>query len=489
MLLNLFTLNNNNQPAFGYGIPKRSFNDVRDIPGLTCAKCGKKMMSLLERDELINKLLAGSKTCLQRHEFDEFRNSNNFRFLVNLSKKHPKTPLYAIVQDKDVKYKISRMGNFGRKEINEVVDISRTVTRKAPQVIKKLLPFKDRMSPEFQELLDYMEIYAIKYPKCTFSEIFSKREVFDYHDKIRLFRKEEFSLLKTKALKNLDKTAELLPAEQREQFLNLNKAANRIITTGNHPESAKRIMLEVLYKDFLTNITDKKLSAKIQKQINNLPVREISGDNLIVGYSKLNDTEILRMILDNICSTFEHIVPNSEGGKAVKHNGICLCAQCNSERATIAYSVIMEKFPEFAANLQKQLNKIMVFIRHDKLSGYDLYPQRVKKTLLDVTDQKLRINIKKFLKFKEKEAELRFQHAKARYAQNKNLLQETNSEISNNNKKIDELRRELKRLQEEKTILQNKRELHKARVNDSERIMRNAKSSYKSMRKTLNNDK
>ena len=489
MLLNLFTLNNNNQPAFGYGIPKRSFNDVRDIPGLTCAKCGKKMMSLLERDELINKLLAGSKTCLQRHEFDEFRNSNNFRFLVNLSKKHPKTPLYAIVQDKDVNYKISRMGNFGRKEINEVVDISRTVTRKAPQVVKKLLPFKERMSPEFQELLDYMEIYAIKYPKCTFSEIFSKREVFDYHDKIRLFRKEEFSLLKTKALKNLDKTAELLPAEQREQFLNLNKAANRIITTGNHPESAKRIMLEVLYKDFLTNITDKKLSAKIQKQINNLPVREISGDNLIVGYSKLNDTEILRMILDNICSTFEHIVPNSEGGKAVKHNGICLCAQCNSERATIAYSVIMEKFPEFSQNIQKQLNKVMAFIKNKKLTGYELYPQKVKKTLLDVTDQKLRINIKKFLKFKEKEAELRFQHAKARYAQNKNLLQETNSEISNNNKKIDELRRELKRLQEEKTILQNKRELHKARVNDSERIMRNAKSSYKSMRKTLNNDK
>lgn len=490
MLLNLFTLNNyNNQPVFGYRLPKRSFNDIRDIPGLTCAKCGEKMFSLIERDEFINKLLAGSKTCLKNHEFDEFRNSNRFRFLQNLANRHPRTPLAVIVEDKTIKYKISKFGGFGQREVSEIVDISKNITKNAPQVIKKLMPLKERMPDAYKELLDYMEVYAIKYPDNSFSEIFKKKDVFDYHNKIRLFRKEQFSLLKNKALTKLNKTAELLPQEEKAKMIKLNSELLNIISPTYYPDSTKHIMLELLYEDFISALDDKKLAANIKKQLKNIPLNEVHADNLIVGYSKLNDREIIKEILDNVSATFEHIIPGSKDGPDSKHNGICLCKRCNQERATIAYSVMMEKFPEFSQNIQKQLNKVMAFIKNKKLTGYELYPQRVKKTLLDVTDQKLRINIKKFLKFKEKEAEIKLEHAKASYIQNKTRLQETNSEISEYNKKIDELKQELKRLQDEKNILHHKKEIRKAKVNNSTRILANAKSNLKSARKTLNNDK
>ena len=153
------------QPTFGYGIPKKTFSDIRDIPGLTCAKCGQKMISIPERDKLLDSLMVGAQSCLQRPEFDEFRKSQWFKFLNNLAKKHPRTSLVKIIEDKNVQYKISRMGKFGKKEIDEIVGVSKDFLKNSPQVMKKIYPLRDRMPYEYKELLDYMEIYSLMYPK------------------------------------------------------------------------------------------------------------------------------------------------------------------------------------------------------------------------------------------------------------------------------------------------------------------------------------
>ena len=57
MLLKLFTAKyNNSQPSFSAGVPKNYFKDIRDIPKLTCAKCGNQMMSRPEEYKFIDKM-------------------------------------------------------------------------------------------------------------------------------------------------------------------------------------------------------------------------------------------------------------------------------------------------------------------------------------------------------------------------------------------------------------------------------------------------
>lgn len=490
MFLNIYPKQNNTtQPTFGYGIPKKSFSDIRDIPGLTCAKCGHKMISLPERDKFIDSLLDGAKDCLQRPEFNEYRKSNPFRFLFNLAKKHPRTSLAKIVEDKKVQYKISRFGKFDQTEIREIVDVSKDFLKNAPQVMKKIYPLREKMPEDYKELLDYMELYSLKYPKSKFSEIFNKPEVIEYHNKLRLYRAEQFKIMKDFELGKLEKLGAKLTPEEKAVFQKLNNQANKIISQPFYPQKTKQIMLDILYKDFLNGLQNKKLAAKIKSQVGSLPFNENRGDNLIINMGKMSDREILTSIVNNLASTFEHIVPASQNGGRAKANGICLCKKCNQERATIAYSALMEYFPNFAENLQKQLNKIVVFIKNGKLNNYDHYPVKVKKTLLDVTNQKLRINIKKYLKYKDKAAAVELENAKAVLTNNKNLLKETKSELSSHNAKINKLVKELKQLVKEKKALKNKQINQAKQVDTAEKELKLAEENHQYIHEKLLEDK
>ena len=60
--------------------------------------------------------------------------------------------------------------------------------------------------------------------------------------------------------------------------------------------------------------------------------------------------------------------------------------------------------------------------------------------MLDVTNQKLRINIKKYLKFVDEKAQNELIKAKALYDNDQKLIAKTNSDIAANDAKIAELK-------------------------------------------------
>lgn len=457
MFINIFPCNNNygvsQKQNFEGRLPKKVFSDIRDIPRLTCAKCGNELISIPERDEFLDKFASVAKKTLAKPVFDDFRKFDAFRFLKNLSEKHPKTSLSQITKDKIVENKILRFNEFDKKLIKEVIDISKDFTQNSPQVIKKLYPLRAKLPDEYKDLIDYMYMYSLLYPKNTFSEIFNKKEVWSYHDKLRKLKKEHFVHSRQISFNNLNKLCEKLPESQKELFNQINNKAYSIISYPGYPSITKKIMLNDLYKSFLDGLENKALAKKILRQVEKLPYNNLNGSNLIMDSLKLSDREIIKNIIDNLSSTFEHVVPNSQKGSRAKGNGICLCKKCNLERATIPYTTMMESFPMFSDNLQKQVNKVISFIIHGKLQFYDNYPQDVKKTLLDVTNQKLRINIKKYLKYQTQKNQIELEQTKAKLNEKQKLFNQTELLLKEKNKTINQLYKEIKKLTQEKNLL------------------------------------
>lgn len=464
-------------PNFTGRLPKGVFYDIRDIPNLTCARCGKKMMSIPQRNHFVTSVRAGSRAELRNTALDEFRTHDVFKFFSNLSKKHPFTPLEKLVSRKSVKRKMDGLGRVGKLEAKEILEITGGMTKNAPQVMKKLNTIKDQVPKNYQELLFYMDFYAKQYPKNTFSEIFNKPEVWMYHDKIARARKNLFLAQRERAMNKLEELGKSLPDTHHIQkcFDKVKLNTLSLISDRNKPNATKRLELVDIYKRFLGSFNSKSVANKFWQQVNDLPYSTQTADNLLLNMRRCTDTEIVRQIADNMTSTFEHIVPASKGGSVAKHNGLCFCQACNQERATVAYTILLGKYPEFAQNVQKQMNRLVSFITHGKLPTYEEYPKKVKKTLLDVTNQKLRINIKKYLKFVDEKAQNELVKAKALYDNDQKLLSHANSNIAANDAKIEELKRQIQKLQEEKEILDFQKQRYAQKSVISKNIYNEAK--------------
>ena len=119
---------------------------------------------------------------------------------------------------------------------------------------------------------------------------------------------------------------------------------------------------------------------------------------------------------------------------------------------------MMQSFPMFQENLQKQINKVISFILHRKLKSYENYPQNIKKTLLDVTDQKLRIDIKNFIITKHKNIKNEIEEAERKLDENQKLFKQTQLVLK-------EKKEYINRLYDELVMLQNSRMYLKTKLN------------------------
>ena len=187
MILNTPTYNNSFTPTFGYAIPKRNFFDIRDIPKLTCAKCGGQMLSSIEREELLNKTRAGAAFALRNTAIQSHNGSPVFKLLVEFAKKHPRTPLANFVSTN--KKMINHLPQEQKAELDEIVEIANTITLKAPQVIKKLHKIKPHLSDADRETLDIMEVYAKNIPKILFQKFLTNLKLLNTTIKSKLFKK------------------------------------------------------------------------------------------------------------------------------------------------------------------------------------------------------------------------------------------------------------------------------------------------------------
>lgn len=455
MILNLFTPKYNTQPTFTARLPKGNFSDICHIPGITCAKCGHRMTSIPEQNNIINKMTEYAKKVLQRTEFDSYRGLPAFQFILDIVEKHPRTPLTTIIENKQNKEKIAQLDIPAQEMIEEMTTISKNFFQKSPQVIKVLYKYRDEMPDEYKDLLDYMKVYSLLYPKNTFSEIFSKKEVIEYHKQKQIENQKKINKNNIQAFKKLDNLSKRLPEELQTEFLNLNNEAKNITNNRILPDTTKKMMLQELYKDFLNKVQDKKILLRIKNQVENIPYRNTTADDCIISLSNKSDTKILNNILQYVSSTFEHIVAASKNGTKTVANGIYLCRKCNRERANIDYSTMIEFFPNFIENIQKQINQIMILIKNGRMGKYS-YPFKVIKTLENVLPVSLDTNIKKYIKYleiREKELYEKKEKAMRRFSQYMNRYTKVDAKCTKKEAEIENLRAKLKVLEQEKMIL------------------------------------
>lgn len=149
------------------------------------------------------------------------------------------------------------------------------------RLLKNSRKIKPHLSDADRETLDIMEVYAKKYPKNTFSEIFNKPEVIEYHYKIKTFQKEQYNIQAEMVFNQLAKYTKLLPDDMQNQFAQLNDKAQKIARIADSSDERKLMLLDNLYKDFLENIPDKKTAEKIKKKISEIPLRQNTADRNI----------------------------------------------------------------------------------------------------------------------------------------------------------------------------------------------------------------
>ena len=429
---------NTNQLTFEGRYPNKVYSDVRDIPNLPCAKCGQKMLVRMEDQNFLTKIRPVLKTCLKK--LKKFEKVNGYKILEQLANKYPKDNIDKILLREEEKEQTNLLSP---KLVNEV----RAITYNAPFVIKKLEKYRKYMDSTALELFDIMSVYAQKYPKMTFGEILTMPEIFNFHKEAVLLEK---AAQEVKAQRIFDKMKVLTSGKHTSQnsensiqgkLTIANCDAIRIIK-NNTNDDGRDLMLEQVYKNVLADIQNPKDVEKFKKLIKSLPKLSSNPHRIIVNTVQNESPHGIIYHLMNKINTFEHIKPKSQKGENGKHNGIYLCSDCNNKRGTTPYSEEFTMFPDFAKNTQKQASIVMRYILRGKLTGYDYYPQEVKKTLYEESGHIFKLDIKKYLKEQIKKYTDSLNKTRERFQKSR--------EDVNNNKK------ELTKLQQKQKILKRK---------------------------------
>ena len=203
------------------------------------------------------------------------------------------------------------------------------------------------------------------------------------------------------------------------------------------------------YKRVATKL-DPKILKKISTAIQKFPIENFSTSQKILSMTSKNDADIIENLLSDLQVSFEHVIQKSRQGSKDKGNGICLHRKCNRSRGTLPYTLIDRIYPDFQSNLQKQINTVMSYIKGGRLLTYEDYPQQIKKTMLYATHQRIRINIKKYLKYQAQKAKQNLEKEKQNLTLRTQKLKETKLEITQAEFLLKQLEEKIQRLKQKK---------------------------------------
>ena len=445
-----------NQQAFEGRYPKGIFYDVRDIPNLTCAKCGEKMIRRQEAESFLSKIRPALSVCLKKSK--ELQQSKEFPLLDMIAKMYPKENIDKVLSHTKVE-EIKKIPIF-------VINIIKRITYNAPLVVKRLQKYKNYMSDAKLELLDLMEVYAKRYPDKNFEEIVEIPNVYNYHLQRVLMEK---ALLEQKAQKVFAKMEKVVHKYGKEcledlRFVNIDVA--KTIKNRTRQDDSEEF-LEQLYKNVLSKITNEKDNDIFRKYINELPIAELNADRIIVRLADTGSSNGMIYHLLSRTNTFEHIIPQSKKGANTPKNGLCMCAECNGRRGTLPYTKEFQMLPDFGKHIQRQLSTVMRYILHGKLLHYDTYPQEVKKTLYKESGNTFKLNIKKY-------TEAQIEKTKKNIEEKKERIRNTNRKLYNVNRNIERLLNKQKKLKKDCT--------------SSHQILKQEKNKLEMLKQSLNED-
>ncbi len=453
LTINPFINQKNNQRLnFGQFLPQKIFYDIRDIPKMKCGCCGHDTFTSDETSAFIKSFLAGSKRALENNAMNRYKHTNAYNFLQTLSNIQPKQTIRNLMSVPENQAKIQTLSQFDQLNINMIGLIADGITVKAPRVMQKFEKFRDFFDPQDAEILKVMDFYALKYPKKTFSEIFNLPEVAAYHKQIGETNKQEATLKRIETFKHLKEFGETLNPEDKKLLQQANTKTITILNSTYFQPHIKKELIYDLYENFAQNSVGKIRKKSIFKIINEMPITGMTPDEFITGHvqARNSDKDIVTYFVKKMQATYEHFIAKSKHGTDAQENIIILCGKCNKERSNLPYPFFLRFHPEMLQNLQKQLNKIMLFIKHGKLVGYDNYPMDMKQNVLGESANLLRPKIGDYLKFRKEQAAQKLALSQAKLSKNEEQYKNASEKLSVIDSRIEEIATQLRKLKKEK---------------------------------------
>lgn len=481
--------NNQNNINFTARLPQKVFKEVKDIPGMCCAKCRNKMLSSPELDTFMGKLAVDSRTTMKTHVDGNIENKSVVQFLKSLSEQYPRTSFYEIAKKPEVKKRIAKeLSDKDRNFVQSIMEFSSVDLKRAPIVVNKLKALKEKfpqMPQVYCDVIDYLDFYATKHPDKTIGEILTIPGVIARHRKASNFYYERFLTTYDKEFKALEKLGDKLSEEDRIRFDKLNKHASVTWNAIYLPSETKTMHLEEVYGPFLKHLEDRKLAAKIEKQIAKVPHNNLDVDYLLYKFSKLQMTEkdYIKEIVDQVASTFEHIKADSMGGKRTKGNGLYLCKACNNSRSNLSYTTVLRHWADFGENIKAQVRKIVSLVKHGNLPEYEDSILRIKQALNRETRGQVVIDLKDFFEFKKAKVSKIVDSTKEKLTENGKKILEKTQQINDSKHEIEELNKRIQQLKHGVAQL----EKEKGRAYNVQHILQDElKGAKKDLNKVLN---
>lgn len=446
-----------NQPNFTGRLPNKVYTEIRDIPGLRCAFCDKEMLTNEQVKIFLKSFAAAAKNALENKTMEPFWNTEAFDFLNRLSAKMPQKSISAILNIPENAEKIKSLNPQFQFEVTQAALTAEKVTVKAPKVMQKFDKFYNNFSDDTKEVINMLEIYSLKYPQNTFAEIFNKPEVQKYHSKLYELYLTQNSMQKRTVFKQLRDLSPELSSKDIRALQNTNSNVLSILNNEYYKPHIKKLLVEDLYNNFAEQSSNKDIRPKLMSIIKDLPYTVSSEDKFVNDCvkNKNSDMDIVSLLVKELQATWEHAKAKSNGGSNNINNLLVLCSKCNAERANLPYPFLLRIHPDIAQNVQKQINKIISFIIHGKLAGYEDYPVGIKQTMLNETNNIINLDIKKYLKFREDKASKKLEKAQAALAGDEIKCKKAAEEIAEIDTKLDELMSQLRKLKKQRHIIEN----------------------------------
>ena len=229
-----------------------TFTEIKQIPDMICACCGRKVLSIDKYVASITPLSKPLEYVMQRGRLNYLKNllPESWNLLKHFIIKYPKTSLDEIVAKKAdftaLKITIADAMDDSSIPLNtpestvldteisrtffKILENGRSFMKEATLVLESLSPYKSILSGYEKEVFEILEEYAKKYPDKTLSQII--QETHDIHDTRAALFKEKISNSINERLENIKQIVKDYP-EIVKNF-----------------EDVEKEVIDIIYQDF-----------------------------------------------------------------------------------------------------------------------------------------------------------------------------------------------------------------------------------------------
>lgn len=375
-------------------------NDLRELPDLPCACCGKSMIENSRVNDFLNrKIYYPAYISLKRIKteglFNESRATKEmneaYSFLKNYSATSKKMTVSDILTKRTVKDARKRLGAETSAAFDDIRELTKLVAHNSKYMVEEI----KKLNPDFHKvekrIFKELQRLAHAYPNETFFDILNKPDINKYY--LKNLEQKQMAVLDSVA-----KVAKLAPRKVKKDIYSQINNARAIFRDESPIVLHKRGRVISAFHDNLEPHKDNPIVQRVFEMLTNLPDSKTDVDAFMIKGAQKNSNAIVEILINRQRNTFEHVKPHhreGDNGENSIYNYIGLCGKCNAERQRTEYDLFVKSHPEMIDNAQIQLNRIIDYINKGILTGYDKYPEKIKTALAIESKNKISVDVNK----------------------------------------------------------------------------------------------